>query len=139
MATVNKILTEIRKTKPRSAWNNGVKMYAIDLLNNVKEDRGGSFDITTSNYKKALLNGAKDWKQYSESGNALIYNVDIAKRLCTKTELAKTRNGLLRPNAREDWLDVQARALYQAGELIYETIRDQPKANTVSKTSKKLR
>lgn len=139
MATVNKILTEIRKTKPRSAWDNGVRKYAIELLDDVKDDKGGSFSITTSNYRKLLLNGAKDWEQYSVHGFALIYNEDIAKRLSNKKELAKTRNGMLRPNAREDWLDVQARALYQADQLILKTIRDQPKASTVSKTAKKLR
>ena len=30
----------------------------------------------------------------------------------------KARHGRKKPNAREEWLDVQARALYQACELI---------------------
>ena len=57
---------------------------------------------------------------------SLIWNGDIAKRLCTKSELAKlkTRDGDYRkPNAREDWLDVQARALFQAWRKIQEANR----------------
>lgn len=30
-----------------------------------------------------------------------------------------TRNGDRRPNSREEWLDVQARALYQAGARVF--------------------
>ena len=49
---------------------------------------------------------------------SLIYNEDIAERLCTPSELKKTRHGERRPNAREEWLDTQARALFQAYNLI---------------------
>ena len=68
--------------------------------------------------KAQLLNGASDWSQYSWGGCSLIYDGDIAERLCTPSELKKTRNGERRPNSREDWLDVQARALYQASNSI---------------------
>lgn len=114
MASINKIMTEVRKENPRSIWGKGVKKYAIELLENVKEGYRGVDNLDLSNYQRYILNGAKDWKQYSYGGMALIYNRDIAKRLCTKAELVKTHNGDLRPNAREDWLDVQARALRQA-------------------------
>jgi hypothetical protein len=45
-------------------------------------------------------------------------NEDIAERLCTPSELKKTRHGDRKPNSREEWLDVQARALYQASNRI---------------------
>jgi len=122
MASINKVLAEIRKVKPRSAWANGVKTYAIELLYKAKEWKGGAFELDTSNYKKVILSGAQDWKQYSEGAATLIDDEDIAKRLCTKSELVKTRNGELRPNARESWLDVQARALYQADMMIRDAI-----------------
>lgn len=70
--------------------------------------------------RDALLNGAGDWSQYSWGGCALIYDQEIAKALCNPTELKKTRNGERRPNSREEWLDVQARALGQAARLITE-------------------
>lgn len=122
MTSVSKVLAEVRKEKPRSAWGLGVKKYAIELLEDVKDWKGGSFELDTSNYRKIILNGADDWKEYSWGGLALIYDGDIAKRLSTKSELAKTNNGMRRLNAREGWLDTQARALYQADRLIGKAI-----------------
>lgn len=63
--------------------------------------------------EKALLDGAIDWSQYSWSGCSLHYDVQIAERLCCPSELRKTKNGKRRPNSRNEWLDTQARALYQ--------------------------
>jgi hypothetical protein len=69
-----------------------------------------------------LLNGAKDWKQYSEGGCALIYDKQIALTLCNPTELKITDNGQKQPNKQETWLQVQARALFQAWNLIKSNI-----------------
>lgn len=71
----------------------------------------------------AALNGSRDWSEYSWGGSALVYDGDIAAALCTPSELKKTRNGERRPNSREEWLDVQARALYQAFRRMYAAIR----------------
>ena len=134
MPTVNRVIAEVRKENPRSAWGKGVKKYAMELMDDVKEWKGGSFELTTTNYKKIILNGAKDWKEYSWGGSSAAYilefgcgvreafNEDIAKRLSTKSELVQTRNGMLRPNAREEWLDTQARALFQADGMIRSAI-----------------
>lgn len=65
-------------------------------------------------FREWLKNGADGWEAYSWGGSALIYNSDIAERLCTPSELKKTRNGERRPNRDEEWLDTQARALFQA-------------------------
>ena len=109
METADVIYEKIAHLNPRSAWNRGVVKYAMELINivDVKE-------ITEKN----LLNGAKDWKEYSEGGCALIYNIDICHRLCTPSEIKKTKDGERRPNKKENWIDVQARALYQAARLI---------------------
>ena len=41
-------------------------------------------DIKAPNLlRKKLLNGAMDWLEYSEAGCALVYDEDIAERLCT--------------------------------------------------------
>lgn len=124
MTSINKCLTYVKATKPRSAWGKGVRLYAIELLNKAKEWNGGAFDFTMNNYKRILLNGASNWKQYSEGGCSLIYNVDIAKRVCSKSELVKTRYGEKDPNPHEDWLQCQARALYQAESLIADAIME---------------
>lgn len=78
---------------------------------------------TPADFSRALLNGASDWSAYSWGGCSLIYNGDIAARLCAArlccpSELKKTREGERRPNSREEWLDVQARALSQAARVV---------------------
>ena len=64
--------------------------------------------------KEWLLNGAMDWEDYSYGGCSLIYDSQIAERLCTPSELKKKDGGRLEPNSQESWLDVQTRALRQA-------------------------
>ena len=123
MKTVNDIRNQIEASKPRSAWSKGVNLYALDLLDELEMAvRDGYFYeddlLSPALLKRQLLNGASDWEQYSWGGCSLIYDGDIAKRLCTPSELKKTDNGRRRPNAREEWLDTQARALYQAASKI---------------------
>lgn len=117
--TVSAIRSAVDAQPARSAWSRGVKAYASDLLDTLDEQvRHGCTDAedleTPSLLKLALLNGADSWSQYSRGGSALIYNGDIAERVCCPSELKKTRGGERRPNCREEWLDVQARALGQA-------------------------
>ncbi|MAN61512.1 MAG: hypothetical protein CMI60_06135 [Parvibaculum sp.] len=110
-----KELTKLIEDSPaRSAWQRGVKSYAVDLLDDV-EDR----PLT----KETLLNGADDWSAYSYGGSALIYDAHIAETLCTPSELKKTRNGERNPNASETWLDCQGRALHQACSLVLRLAR----------------
>ena len=126
--TIAEIRTAIESSKTRSAWSKGVNTYAFELLDSLEEAIAGGWqdaEITESpkRLRKALLNGAADWDQFSWGGCSLIYNGDIAERLCTPSELKKTRNGERRPNPTEEWLDTQARALYQASHLILTIIR----------------
>ena len=112
---IKDLKTKLENENPRSAWGKGVKEYAIELL----EDFEDSYNFVGSPAdKKALLNGAESWSQYSYYGCSLIYDGDIAERLCTPSELKKTKNGTNRPNKYEEWLDVQARALNQAASRI---------------------
>ena len=121
--TIEQIKTSIETEKQRSAWDKGVTVYALELLDSVDEAiQGGYFSaediVAPKMIRRQLLNGADDWVQYSWGGSALIYNGDIAERLCSPSELKKTRSGERRPNSREEWLDVQARALFQAANRI---------------------
>ena len=113
--TIDTIRNAIETRKTRSAWDKGVTLYALELLDNIHD-----LPATDSRQEiqKALLNGASDWSEYSYGGCALIYNGEIAARLCSPSEFRRTRGGEWRPNRREEWLDVQARALYQASRLI---------------------
>ena len=112
------LLQKVENVKVRSAWNNGVKTYAIELLDDAASNRECEEFASLQELKEAILNGASDWEQYSEGGLSLIYDTDIAERLCTPSELKRTKNGLNDPNNRENWVQVQARALFQAWELI---------------------
>lgn len=115
------LLRKVENVKVRSAWNKGVKEYAIELLDDAASNCECEGFSNLQELKEAILNGAKDWAQYSESGSSLIYNTDIAERLCTPSELKRTKNGINDPNNRENWVQVQARALFQAWELIKRT------------------
>lgn len=112
------LLKNLENVKVRGAWNNGVKTYAIELLDDAASNRECDEFVSLQELKDAILNGAENWTQYSEGGCSLIYNTDIAKRLCNPSELKRTQNGLNDPNSRENWVQVQARALFQAWELI---------------------
>ena len=114
--------------KDRSAWGRGVNEYAIDMLQQLTDYYKGGYISCEAleNFtacQTAALNGARNWSEYSWGGCALVYDGDIAAALCTPSELKKTRNGERRPNSREEWLDVQARALYQAFHRMYGAIR----------------
>lgn len=118
----------LEQRKDRSAWGRGVNGYAVDMLQQIEEYYKGGYisadDLATWATAEAVaLNGARDWSEYSWGGSALVYDGDIAAALCTPSELKKTRNGDRRPNSREEWLDVQARALRQAFRRVYSAIR----------------
>ena len=113
------LINAISASKARSAWAKGVKLYALNL---VEKSYKYATDIVKVNMA-VYLNGAETWKEYSYGGCALIYDYDIAKRLCTPSELKKTDFGRKQPNGSVTWLDVQARALKQAHSLIAELIK----------------
>lgn len=125
---IDQIKKEVEARTERSAWSKGVTAYALELVEELEEAiDGGYFDPSDLEAPKLLerqlLNGASDWTQYSWGGSSLIYDGDIAARLCCPSELKKTRNGERRPNAREEWLDVQARALFQACNRVKRAVR----------------
>lgn len=121
--TTIEIKNIIMNQKDRSAWKKGVTIYALEILDDLEEQIDGGY-LTEEIFEspklldKAMLNGAQNWYQYSWGGCSLIYDGDIAKRLCTPSELKRTNNGEKKPNSSEEWLDVQTRALYQAARKI---------------------
>lgn len=93
-----------------SKWSQGVQEYTQELKEFLQEN-----NLTAT--KENLLNGARDWSEYSYGGSSLIYDGDIAERLATPSEIKRQtrKDGLSdMANANETWLDVQARALHQA-------------------------
>lgn len=122
MNIAERIIEALEARKGRSAWTRGVNLYALELAENLRQriEYECKNPQSRKELEKWLLNGASDWMQYSCGGSSMIYNIDIAERLCTPSELRKTGNGRKDPNPRESWLKCQARALYQAAQLVRE-------------------
>lgn len=110
----------------RSAWGRGVYEYACELVDELAEILRYDENALDNErlLRKALLNGAADWGQYSWGGCSLCHDADIAERLCNPTELKRCHGGNRKPNQREEWLDTQARALRQAERLVIEAYRE---------------
>lgn len=103
----------------RSAWSRAVRQYAREMV----ADLDASTMLTRDTARRVVLKGAADARQYSEGGCTLIYDSDIAERVCTPSELRRTRGGDLPPNRHETWLDVQTRAINQALAVIRARVR----------------
>lgn len=96
MKTIEELRAAIESEPARSAWERGVKVYALELVDGLEEAiSGGYFSAgklaDRAALKAQLLNGARDWQQYSDGGCALVYDADIAERLCPPSELKKCR------------------------------------------------
>ena len=115
---INELIKRVEERKAVSKWSKGVKEYALELLETIEENDENYNFVGSPMDKKALLNGAGDWNEFSYGGCSLIYDYEIAERLSTPSELKRTRNGELNPNSREQWIDTQTRALYQAERII---------------------
>lgn len=116
----DKMRQAVESQPARSAWGRGVKTYALEMIDNLEEYNGGEVPSCTKEMMDWLLNGARDWKQASEGGQWLITNEEIAQRLCSPAELKKVAGGHRQPNKHETWIDVQARALHQAAQIVKE-------------------
>src|SRR5574343_602982 len=79
-------LIDLQKT----AWKCGVIAYASELAS---EAAGRTWVKTPKTIEEALLNGAPSWAEYSDGGSSLIYDADIAERLCTPSELRRSLDG----------------------------------------------
>ena len=110
--THHELYLKIQNQKHVSAWNKGVSKYALELVETLALE---GWEPTEKN----MLCGASNWRQFSYGGSALIYDEEIARRLCSPSEFKKKKGGNLPPNKGEQWLDVQGRALFQAARLVF--------------------
>ena len=94
MTKFEKVRAALESRKDRSAWDKGVTLYAFDLLDSLEEvARGGWVAVDDLNdgeiLRHTMLNGASGWSDYSYGASALIYDEDIARRLCNPSELKR--------------------------------------------------
>ena len=85
----DKLTAELEARKDRSAWDKGVTVYALELVEELKElaTYEGRNPEPGAECREWMLNGARDWAPYSWGGSSLIYDCDIAARLCTPSAL----------------------------------------------------
>lgn len=100
-----------------AAYNEGVRQYALDLL----EDWPDDMPLQVATAETVLRNGADSWHEYAQ-GSSLVYDEDIALRLCSPEELKRTHAGNLPPDENYTWLDLQERAIEDAARLILHTV-----------------
>lgn len=115
-ALAETIRAELNARHDRSTWDKAVTLYALELLDDVQEGANNMerLPLDGAELERWALNGASCWEQYSNGGCSLCYNADIAARICTPSMYKRKHEGEYKPNSKETWLDVQARALYQA-------------------------
>lgn len=116
MTDISAIRNWIEHISCKSHWERAVRDYALEMI-----DQCDRTNITS--YKQIPNHcGALNMEDYaiardlSKGGCFEIYNDDIAKRLCTPSQLKRytRKDGTVRDLPRESWLDVQTRAVYQA-------------------------
>lgn len=100
---IRNILNEMDDTHGRSTWASVVRRYAVDILSRYIDCRGLNIWDEAERIGKIteedLLNGAKDWRQYSRDGHSLIYNKDICHRCCSWENWEQLQDGKLPPNS----------------------------------------
>ena len=104
---INDIMNELDVRPGMADWEFAVRRYAMDLFKECMEQNGlNQWDEASrlgTITEKDLLNGAKDWDQYSRS-SSLIYSMDIRMRLHIDDQ--------------EDLFDIQTKALEEAAYLV---------------------
>lgn len=101
---------------PRSTWKKGVLYYALFIMDKFESE-------TEIESEKDLLNGADNWRHASYSGCFYVSDEFIMLTLYNKSKSQMTR----KPKGNETWLDVQARALSQASQLILSIMKNPQK------------
>lgn len=110
---LRKLVEEIPNT---SAWKRGIKKYTDELLDNLEEMAHiyKRLPKDENELEEWLLKGARNWGDYSWRGYSLIYDSQIAERLCTPSEFRKKDGGRLAPSRHDNWFNEQAKALNYA-------------------------
>ncbi|MCI9163757.1 MAG: hypothetical protein HFG59_10985 [Lachnospiraceae bacterium] len=99
--TIAAISRETENYPVRSAWGRGVRSYVEEFFEAYMTNKGLRIDDTDARIGKItdadLLNGAKDWSQYSYVRCADICDADICERLCCPSEAKKKSMAGCRP------------------------------------------
>lgn len=109
---------KVNALKRRSKFGKGVKLYMLDILENLKETEKDTLNYCEYN----AFNGLDDAQTASISGNFLVNDIDIMNRLLTKSELKRYENSYIYHG--QTWLELQAYAIYLAYKELYRMIKE---------------
>lgn len=117
MTNITKIKTWVENESCRSKWERAVRDYALEMIAQCDETNITSYKELLNHCDAARMSDYAIAQDLSEGGCFEICDADIAKRLCTPSELRRVmrKDGTVRdlPHG-ESWIDVQTRAVYQA-------------------------
>lgn len=129
MNTVATIRQELEKLPTNTAWNEGVRNYAIDLFNTLVDNFDTEMKKCNPIYitnltEEDLLDGATNWREYSWHGHtcANIYDRDIQKTLAPNDPTTGSFN-----RVGKAWLDLQAEALEEAAKILLRIVNGENK------------
>lgn len=123
---IQAVANEVMNNKTRSAWSKGVQAYALEILESFEDWRRWNEESGESAPELdevTALNGAQDWSAWAYGGCGLCYDSYIAERLCTPSELRKLDGGARVPAGAATWCDIEARAAWQAWQMIAKAVR----------------
>ena len=113
-----KLIDKVNTLKRRSKFGKGVKLYMLDILQNLKETKKD-----TLNYcEYYAFNGAEDAQTASIGGNFLVNDIDIMERLLTKSEFKRYERSYIYHG--QTWLGLQTYAIYLAYKELYRMIKE---------------
>lgn len=120
MTDISKIKTWIENESYRSKWEQAVRDYALEMISQCDKTDITSYKQIPNHCNAASMTDYAIARDLSKGGCFEIYDADIAKRLCTPSQLKRVtrKDGTVRDLPRGSWIDVQTRAVYQAILLI---------------------
>lgn len=113
-----KLINKVNTLKRRSKFGKGVKLYMLDILQNLKETKKDALNYC----EYYAFNGAEDAQTASIGGNFLVNDIDIMERLLTKSELKRYENSYIYHG--QTWLGLQTYAIYLAYKELYRMIKE---------------
>ena len=115
MKKYNDIIEVLNGLPVATKRGEAVRDYAVLLCEQAQEQGEEVAPQDPQELRRILLNGAKDWAQFSRGGCALVYNGDIAAALYEGDQLARV---MKYGGDGEQLLAEQAQVLAQAADLI---------------------
>jgi hypothetical protein len=116
MTDISKIKTWVESSSCKSHWERAVRDYALEMISQCDKKNITSYKQIPNHCNAMNMTDYAIAKDLSEGGCFEVYDVDIAKRLCTPSQLKRVtrKDSTVRDLPHETWIDAQTRAVTQA-------------------------